>query len=95
MAAVLATPEKQAEAAAASGIMHQIAAATTASKPLTLTKQDRAVQQSIAPKSETAAKPPKPERVAMIDQSLLGNTTAKQLAQAAASEAKGRSKPQP
>ncbi len=97
MAAVIASPEKQAEAQAAPKptLLRQIAAVATESKAITLTKQDRAVQQAIAPKANVAAKPMKSERVALLDSSLLGNNRVKDLAHAARSEAKSGAKTRP
>jgi hypothetical protein len=94
MAAVLATPEKQAEAQVAPKptLLRQLAAVASSPKVVALTKQDRAVQQAISPKTVAVAKPKANERVALLDQSLLANGTVKDLAHAAASEAKSGSK---
>jgi hypothetical protein len=95
MLAVLATPEKQAEAESAPKptIIRQIAAVAVAPKPVALTKQDRAVQAAIAPDAHPLARLTKPERVAMLDRDALHSAVAKEVARGASSDTKARSKP--
>jgi hypothetical protein len=95
MLAVLATPEKQAEAESAPKptIVRQIVAVAVAPKPITLSRQDRAVQAAIAPEAHPMTKLSKTERVAMLDRDELRSAAVKEVARVASSEIKSRSKP--
>lgn len=95
MLAVLATPEKQAEAenAPKPTIVRQIAAVAVASKPITLSRQDRAVQAAIAPEAHPIAKLSKTERVALLDSSALHSAAVKEVSRVDSSDIKTRSKP--
>ncbi len=95
MLAVLATPEKQAEAESAPKptIVRQMVAVAVAPKPITLSRQDRAVQAAIAPEAHPIAKLTKTERVAMLDRNELHNAAVKEVSRVASSDIKTRSKP--
>lgn len=66
---------------------------SVSAKPLT--EADKVVQRAIAPRQAARIKRDAPEKVAMLDQSLLDRATMTSLSRAALSEAKGRDRPRP
>ena len=81
------------EVAPERSLIAKLTAPAAAPKPLTET--DKAVQRAIAPRQTAQTKSAKPEKVAMLDQSLLDRATVSSLSRAAMSETRGAVRPRP
>ena len=66
-----------------------------AAAPKPLTEADRAVQRAIAPRRAAVAMSRQPDKVAMLDQSLLNRATVSSLTRVAMAESEGGDRPRP
>ena len=81
------------EVAPQHSLLARIAGPAAAPKPLSET--DKAVQRAIAPRQTAQTAAAKPEKVALLDQSLLDRATLSSLSRAAVSENRGADRPHP